>query len=206
MTCKLWDHIQALSHFLSSSRPHRPKTCINPVNTCCHHFHQSNVRMHWSIYLTTWVYLVSRVSSNLLTKHSEMLTCLVIICLVIIITLPFTSTGYRPQPSSIDICSTTSIAYSSYLRPLSLHQLIPDQPSSGPGHSTPTTALTSHVWPPTGFHSLISWQILLAVAQQPPKDCSQPVVEQDPSSLSSVTKPHPWPSSWLVCWLTEAFC
>ena len=76
-----------------------------------------------------------------------------------------------------------------------LHQLIPDQPSSGPGHSTPTTAPTSHFWPPTGFHSLISWQILPAVAQQPPRDYSQPVVEQDPSSLPSVTKPHPWPSS-----------
>ena len=29
-----------------------------------------------------------------------------------------------------------------------LHQLIPDQPSSGPGHSTPTTAPTLHFWPP----------------------------------------------------------
>ena len=76
-----------------------------------------------------------------------------------------------------------------------LHQLIPDQPSSGPGHSTPTMAPTSHFWPPTGFHSLISWQILPAFAQQPPRDYSQPVVEQDPSSLPSVTKPHPWPSS-----------
>ena len=49
--------------------------------------------------------------------------------------------------------------------------------TSGPGHSTPNTAPTSHFWPPTGSHSLLSWQILLAVSQQPCKDCSQPVRE-----------------------------
>ena len=82
-----------------------------------------------------------------------------------------------------------------YKASILLHQLIPYQLSSGPGHSTSTTAPTSHFWPPTGFHSLISWQILPAVAQQPPRDYSRPVVEQNPSSLPSVTKPHPWPSS-----------
>ena len=132
---------------------------------------------------------------------------LLIICLVTTITLLFTSTGYEPWLSSVDICSTSSIAYFSYLRPLSCYtnwSLISPHLDLVTAHQ-PQHQL--HIFGPSpGFHSLISWQILPAVAQQPPKDCSQPVVEQDPSSLSSVTKPHPWPSSWLVCQLTEASC
>ena len=89
---------------------------------------------------------------------------------------------------------------------INIHQLIPDQPPSGPPSSTLTTPPTSHFWPHTAYHSPISWQTLPAIAQQPPRDCSQPVVEQGPSSLPSVTKPHPWPNSWLVRWLTEASC